>query len=79
MGRLRLLTALLVAGLTAAVAAQPPSPAVVLVTLDGARIEEIFGGLDARIVQSQLKRGERLEDQPLYKSGRRRRRSAARS
>jgi len=67
MGRLRLLTVLLAAGLTAAIAAQTPSPAVVLVTLDGVRVEEMFGGLDARIVQSQLKRGERLEDQPIYK------------
>jgi len=67
MGRLRLLTVLLAAGLTAAIAAQTPSPAVVLVTLDGVRVEEMFGGLDTRIVQSQLKRGERLEDQPIYK------------
>jgi hypothetical protein len=52
--------------LAAAVLAQSP-PAVVLVTLDGARIEEVFGGLDTTIVQSQLKQGDRLEDQPIYK------------
>ena len=48
------------------VAAQSP-PAVILVTLDGARIEEVFGGLDVSIVQSQLKEGQRLEDQAIYK------------
>ena len=47
-------------------AAQSP-PAVVLVTLDGARVEEVFGGLDVSIVQSQLKEGQRLEDQAIYK------------
>ena len=48
------------------VAAQSPL-AVILVTLDGARIEEVFGGLDVSIVQSQLKEGQRLEDQAIYK------------
>jgi hypothetical protein len=39
---------------------------VVLVTLDGARTEEIFGGLDAGILESTLPRSERLEQQPVY-------------
>lgn len=38
----------------AAQAAPPHAPNVVLVTLDGVRIEEIFGGLDAAVLQSQL-------------------------
>ncbi len=46
--------------------AQPPH-AVMLVTLDGARIEEVFGGFDSAIVQSQLKAGQRLEDHALYR------------
>ena len=66
MGRVYLLTVLFAAWLAAAVAAQSP-PSVVLVTLDGARIEELFGGLDAGIVKSQLKEGQRLEDQPIYR------------
>lgn len=55
------------AAVVPAVFAQSDGPAVVLVTLDGARTEEIFGGLDAAIVASQLKAGQRLEDQPIYK------------
>ncbi len=49
----------------AAPVAQSPQ-AVILVTLDGARVEEVFGGLDASIVESQLKEGQRLADQPIY-------------
>lgn len=60
------LVALSVVTLAAALSAQPP-PSVILVTLDGARIEEVFGGLDTRIVESQLKNGQRLQDQPIYK------------
>jgi hypothetical protein len=48
-------------------AAQAPPQTVVLVTLDGARIEEVFGGLDVEIVKSQLRERQRLEDQPLYR------------
>ena len=64
--RIRLLIGIAVAWLTAVVAAQSP-PAVILVTLDGARVEEVFGGLDKSIVESQLKDGQRLDDQPIYK------------
>jgi hypothetical protein len=67
MRRLLLLTVLSLAGLVILARAQAAPPAVVLITLDGARIEEVFGGLDAAIVTSQLRDGQRLEDQPIYK------------
>lgn len=60
------MTTVLAAGLAAAALAQSP-PAIVLVTLDGARIEEMFGGFDAEIVRAGLKPNQRLEDQPLHK------------
>ena len=69
-------------GLTAAPSAQrtEPSHAVILVTLDGARTEEMFGGLDTAIVRSTLKKGSRLEDEPSTSAcGRRRPRRDARS
>jgi hypothetical protein len=66
MGRIRAITFLFVAGLAAAVFAQSPQ-AIVLVTLDGARVEEVFGGLDVEIVKAGLKPNQRVEDQPLYK------------
>lgn len=66
MGRFRVVTVVFAAGLAAAVFAQSPQ-AIVLVTLDGARIEEVFGGLDLEIVKAGLKPNQRLEDQPLYK------------
>jgi Type I phosphodiesterase / nucleotide pyrophosphatase len=47
--------------------AQASGFAVVLVTLDGARTEEIFGGLDADVFTSTLRENQRLEDQPAYK------------
>lgn len=53
-------------GLAVGLSAQSP-PAVVLITLDGARAEEMFGGLDLQIVKSQLKKEQRLEDQGVYK------------
>lgn len=40
---------------------------VVLVTLDGARTEEVFGGLDVDILKSTLKEGQKLEEMPAYK------------
>ena len=67
MARLRLLAILIAVAAVVPALAQPAATAVVLVTLDGARIEEIFGGLDAAIVASQLKPDERLEDQPIYR------------
>ena len=64
--RIRLTIAVAVVSLTAVLAAQSPQ-SVILVTLDGARVEEVFGGLDTSIVESQLKDGQRLDDQPIYK------------
>lgn len=53
--------------LVAAPSAQPVSPAVVLVTLDGARTDEVFGGLDVAVVRAQVEDGQRLQHHPLYK------------
>ncbi len=53
----------------AAVARQTPAPStdnLVLVTLDGARTEEVFGGLDTAVLQSTLKEGRKIEDSPTY-------------
>lgn len=51
--------------------AQPAGSAgddrVVLITLDGARTEEMFGGLDETILRSTLQPNQKLEDQPVYK------------
>lgn len=46
--------------------AQAPRPAIVLVTLDGARTEEIFGGLDTDVFKSTLRENQTLEEQPAY-------------
>jgi hypothetical protein len=46
--------------------AQGNTQNVILVTLDGARNEEIFGGLDLEILKSITKEGP-IEDAPLYK------------
>jgi hypothetical protein len=68
--------ALSLAVLAAVTVAQPaarsqqpadPGDTVVLVTLDGARHEEIFGGLDVDILKSTLKENQRAEDSPVYK------------
>jgi hypothetical protein len=40
---------------------------VVLVTLDGARTEELFGGLDAEILRSTLREGAALESDVTYR------------
>ncbi len=47
--------------------AQPQRRNVVLVTLDGARTEEMFGGVDEKVVAATLKQGERLAQHPLLK------------
>ncbi len=39
---------------------------VVLITLDGARTEEIFGGLDLDVLKSTLKEGQKFEDNSTY-------------
>jgi len=49
-------------------AQEPPRPRnVILITLDGARHQEIFTGLDAGIVRAGLKEKETLERSALYK------------
>lgn len=44
-----------------------PAQNVVLITLDGARVEEIFGGLDRAVLQSTLRNNQKAEDQPVYR------------
>src|SRR5215468_917963 len=39
---------------------------VILITLDGARTQEVFGGLDLEVLKSKTKKG-RVEDTALYK------------
>ena len=49
-------------------AAQPASPRnLILITLDGARTQEIFGGLDLEVLRAGLKKDERLEDSRVYR------------
>ncbi len=47
--------------------AQPTRSNVVLVTLDGARVEEIFGGLDRTVFASTLPPGQAIETHALYR------------
>jgi hypothetical protein len=71
--RLPLILCTLLAGAIAAgpsktnVAAQPPPSRVILITLDGARTEEIFGGLDVDVLTSTLGENRKLEEQAIYK------------
>ena len=44
-----------------------PADAVVLVTLDGARYEEVFGGLDLDVLKGTLKPDQKVEDSAVYK------------
>jgi hypothetical protein len=48
-------------------AQQADGDRVVLITIDGARTEEIFGGLDLNVLKSTLKVGQSLEADPTYK------------
>ncbi len=43
------------------------APNVVLVTLDGVRAQDIFGGLDAAVLRARTDREGRLEDDALYR------------
>lgn len=52
---------------TQAAPARSPIRHVILITLDGVRTEEIFGGLDAGILRSTLDKDDKLEEHPLYK------------
>ena len=65
------LKALLTEGLLLAAgplpAQAPQRDAVILITLDGARIEEIFGGMDEPIFRSTLKGAHKLDELEIYK------------
>src|SRR5688572_9391553 len=66
--RFSILLLALVVGLTDGSAGQPASrDNVILITLDGVRAAEIFGGLDVEILRSTLAKDAKLEDQPAYK------------
>lgn len=47
--------------------AAPPGDSVILITIDGARTEEIFGGLDLDVLKSTLKEGQKVEESPAYR------------
>lgn len=55
------------AGTQVTPAGAPPGPAVVLVTLDGARWQEVFGGLDRDVALASLRQGQRLEEHAMYR------------
>jgi hypothetical protein len=57
----------LAASSLSAVPAQAPPRNVILITLDGARHQEIFTGLDPEIVREGLKEHETLEGSALYR------------
>jgi hypothetical protein len=57
----------LVVGSGGASVAQSDRHNVVLVTLDGARVEEMFGGLDVSILRSTLRKQDVLEEHPVYR------------
>lgn len=40
---------------------------LILITLDGARTQEIFGGLDVDVLRSTLNEKQKVEDNPVYK------------
>ena len=40
---------------------------VILITLDGARVQEMFGGLDLEILRSSLRPGQKVEESPVYR------------
>lgn len=71
MTRRRLIAALLVIGCLCGTdlrgGVQESGARVVLLTLDGARTEEIFGGLDLEILKSTLRENQSVEDQPVYR------------
>ena len=51
---------------TAPAAVQAPPPNVILITLDGARTQEIFGGLDLEVLRAGLKKDQAAEDTRAY-------------
>lgn len=63
---LSLLLVLLLASFSVPATPQNQTQNVILITLDGARSQEIFGGLDLEVLKSITREG-RIEDAPLYK------------
>lgn len=61
-----LLVLLLLLALSIPAVAQSKTENVILITLDGARTQEVFGGLDLDILKDKTKKG-RVEDTALYK------------
>ncbi len=61
-----LLIVLLLASFSVPATPQNQTQNVILITLDGARSQEIFGGLDLEVLKSITSEG-RIEDAPLYK------------
>jgi hypothetical protein len=57
---------LLAGEVSGALQSQNESDSVVLITIDGARTEEVFGGLDAEVLKSTLRGAQKIEDQPSY-------------
>lgn len=51
----------------AAVQGQPGGDSVILITIDGARTEEIFGGLDLDVLKSTLREGQKVEESAAYR------------
>jgi hypothetical protein len=47
-------------------AGQDAQSRVILITLDGARVEEMFGGLDVTALRSTLRQNQKLEEHPAY-------------
>lgn len=60
------LTALVLFLFTLTTVAQSKTENVILITFDGPRLQEIFGGLDLEILQAKTPRG-KVEDTELYK------------
>jgi hypothetical protein len=47
--------------------ATPGGDALILITFDGARTEEIFGGLDRDVLQASVGTSKKAEEQPVYR------------
>jgi hypothetical protein len=62
-----LFTLLLAVGTPRSIAQSPEVRHVVLVTLDGVRTQEMFGGLDVDVLSSRLESWERLHDSSAYR------------
>jgi hypothetical protein len=66
-GMMKRLTSLVLLALAVPLAPPRADRNVVLITLDGARVEEMFGGLDVDVLRSTLRPDQRVEDQPVYR------------